>query len=155
EYVGAREGRVVYERVNGRPAHRVREKGHGPPESLAEWLLRASNDITAMEALLIAAPDARDVIAFHAHQGAERMLKAGLVARHVPPPRSHVLPELLRLSSSDLRDDPALRSACEELDELWSSTRYPRNPMPTSEQVARAVACATRIRDAVRAAASI
>ena len=154
EYVAHREGRVVYERETSSRKDRVREEKRGQPDSLAEWLLRARNDFTAMEALLLGAPDARDTIAFHAHQASEKLLKAALVACHIAPPRTHMLEQLLRLASSDLRDDPGLRDACTELDLLWSSTRYPDDPIPTPDQVARAVECATRIRAAVRVAAT-
>ncbi len=153
EYVAHREGRVVYERETISRKDRVREEKRGQPDSLAEWLLRARNDFTAMEALLLGAPDALDTIAFHAHQASEKLLKAALVARRLAPPRTHMLEQILRLASSELRDDPGLRAACTELDRLWSSTRYPDDPIPTPEQVARAVECATRIRATVRVAA--
>lgn len=145
QYVGDREGRVLYVRdVEGTP-RRVREPSAEPPESLAEWLDRAESDYTAMEVIAENAPLALDAIAFHAHQSSEKLLKAALVSRHVPPPRTHSLMELLALVS-DFRENTSLQSACAFLDSIYMSTRYPQFPMPTEEQVARAVDCARQIR---------
>jgi HEPN domain-containing protein len=149
EYVADREGRVLYERASPPAPRRVHEDRTGSPESLAEWLFRARSDFAMMEAGRLAAPDARDGIVFHAHQGAEKLLKAVLVSRHVNPPRTHLLVQVLALTPAEMRDDAGVRDACLFLDHVWPTTRYPQAPLPTAAQTRRAVEHANGIRDAV------
>jgi HEPN domain-containing protein/predicted nucleotidyltransferase len=151
EYVADREGRVVYDREPKVAVRRVREDSPTEPESLREWIARAQSDFTMMSVGMANAPEARDAIVFHAHQSAEKLLKAALVARHVPPPRTHKLSELLSLLDGEFADDPTLISACCGLDELWPLSRYPEEPMPTPEQVVNATDWATHIRSTVSA----
>jgi HEPN domain-containing protein len=151
EYAIEQEGRVLYMRSPARNQRQVRERPSEPPESLQEWIARARSDFTAMEQLIVAdATDINDAIVFHAHQAGEKMLKAALVARNVPPPRTHELMELLDRLGDELRMSQDLREACADLDALWASSRYPHNPFPTDAEVRRAVEAARRLRRAVR-----
>lgn len=147
-YAGEVEGRILYDRNPSRWPRHVREKPQGTPPSLVDWIARAESDYTAMSALFA---DGRslDAVVLHAHQAAEKFLKADLVANHVRPPRTHSLPDLLAQSAADLRDDPRLVRACELLDGLWPRTRYPNAKMPTLGEAESALAAAGEMRAAV------
>jgi HEPN domain-containing protein/predicted nucleotidyltransferase len=147
-YAGEAEGRVLYDRIPSRWPRRVREESGTAPESLTLWLARAENDFAATSALW-AASEAPDVICFHAHQGVEKLLKAGLIRNHIPPPRTHNLSELLGRSVAVLRDDPRAVCACEILDRLWPKMRYPDHLAPTRDEAASAMAAAKDVRLAV------
>jgi HEPN domain-containing protein/predicted nucleotidyltransferase len=152
EFAADHEGRVLYMRTSASEPRHVRETPLGPPESLKEWIARAQSDFTAMTELARSgAPGIRDAIVFHAHQGVEKMLKAVLVARHVPPPRTHDLTQLLPRLPIESRDDPRLDEACRGLHALWPNSRYPREAVPTTEQVDQAVGWARRAREIVSA----
>ena len=147
-YAGEAEGHVLYDRTPSRWPQRVREETGGVPDSLAAWLARAKSDFTAM-ADIWAGSASPDGICFHAHQGAEKLLKAALISNHVPPPRTHTLSELLRQSGADVRDDPQVRSACAILDALWPKVRYPERPAPTHDDAVSAMAAANDVHGAV------
>jgi HEPN domain-containing protein/predicted nucleotidyltransferase len=148
-FAGETEGRVLYDRNPSRWSRRVREKPRGVPRSLADWLARAESDFATM-ADIFAGSRSLDTTAFHAHQAAEKYLKAALIKSHVPPPRTHVLSELLGRAVTNLRDDPQLGHACQLLDELWPKMRYPEELMPTKDEAEGAMAAAGVVRSAVR-----
>lgn len=153
-YAAEHEGRVLYERPGnalGAPsAARVREGRRGPPESLSWWIARAENDFSAMETLRRVPGGPADAICFHAHAGAEKLLKAVLVATHTPPPRTHDLLDVLDLCAAPLRESAHVRPACALLNGLYGKSRYPKEEMPSLAEVNSAVAAAHTIRDAVR-----
>jgi HEPN domain-containing protein/predicted nucleotidyltransferase len=150
EYAADHEGRILYARTAAPVRRQVCETPNAPPESLAEWVARAQGDLTAMTELATGGTSGvRDVIVFHAHQGVEKMLKAVLVAGHVPPPRTHDLIKLLSRLPSEIRDGPGLNEACRGLQALWPNSRYPSKPVPTPEQVDQAVEWARRAREIV------
>jgi HEPN domain-containing protein/predicted nucleotidyltransferase len=155
-----REGRVLYCRpdvadgetgsaVSTPAPPRVSEPRPGPPESLASWMRRAQHDFDAMEGMAKWDSAPWDVICFHAHQAAEKLLKACLIARSIQPPRTHDLCGLLDLCVHTGLDLERLRGACETLNDLWPRARYPEDGEPTSSEAARAIAAATAVRDAV------
>jgi uncharacterized protein len=148
EYVVEREGRILYDRDLAPSVPRVLESSGHPPESFHEWMERAAADREAMELISESIPD---VTCFHAHQSAEKFLKAALVFNETPPPQTHRLSELLRLSPSELRTNPDVRRACEVLDGLYEKSRYAHELMPTSDEVTAAVEAAGRVRAAVMA----
>ena len=147
-YAGESEGKVLYDRTPSRWPRQVREEMPAVPESLKSWVARAESDFGMMGDVL-SGSRSPDGIAFHAHQATEKYLKAALILNHVPPPRTHVLSELLPRTVAELRDDPRLRRACETLDRLWPNMRYPDHPMPTREEADAAVAAARQARSAV------
>jgi HEPN domain-containing protein/predicted nucleotidyltransferase len=153
EYAADQEGHILYSSAPVLEPRRVRElpsePSSEPPPSFAEWIARAHRDFTVMEVVLKHAPDVRDAAVFHAHQGVEKMLKAVLVSRHVPPPRSHELTSLCAALPNELRGDARLQEACIGLQRLWPSSRYPDEPVPTDQQVSQAVEWARRARDVV------
>jgi len=147
-YAGEAEGRLLYDRMPSRWPRQVREQKRGVPESLAWWIARAESDFAAM-ADVSAGSRSLDALSFHAHQATEKFLKAALIVNHVPPPRTHVLAELLPRAVAELRDDPRVRRGCDVLDKLWPKMRYPKSPMPTLEEAEAAVAAAREVRSAV------
>ncbi len=147
-YASEADGVALYERAPLPPVRRVHESSSEPPESLAEWMRRAESDYLAMEALAKLGSH-HDAICLHAHQSAEKFLKAALVRRHVRPPRTHVLRALLARSDSALSDHVRCRDACKLLDDLWPKSRYPGNPEPTAGETHAAIAAAQLVRDLV------
>lgn len=150
-YVVEREGRVLYDRNPARWVRRVREEQNGRPRSFDDWIERALGSYGTMEREFASQPPARDSICYMAQQGAEKLLKAALVASFVPPPRTHPLQELLKLCPPELRDDPLVFEACGVLDKLWPNMRYPHLPMPTEDETRAAVLAARTVRGKVDA----
>jgi len=89
-----------------------------------DWLGIAAADCRATE-LLLAAPDPpRAIVAFHAQQYVEKLLKAVLALRGEDPPRTHSLRDLaLRVTSEDVPDE--ILSAAQALDPFAVLGRYP------------------------------
>lgn len=156
-YSAVHEGRVLYQRPGStlgaaEPA-RVREGPTEPPESLAEWRARAESDYGTMETLVGDESPWYDSIAFHAHAGVEKLLKAVLVARHVPPPRTHVLAEVLARCPESLRNDERVKHACSWLDKVWPKARYPGVGTPSARDAHDAVEAARTVREVMHALA--
>jgi HEPN domain-containing protein/predicted nucleotidyltransferase len=150
-YIVEREGQVLYDRNPARWARRVREERNGRPRSFEDWIERALSSYRTMEREFASVPPDTDSICYMAQQGAEKLLKAALVASFVPPPRTHPLQELLKLCPRELCDDPRVFDACGVLDKLWPNMRYPHEPMPTEAETRAAVQAARTVRHAVDA----
>lgn len=94
EWDVVRQGKVLYSASGDYelriPPRRLRE---GPPESLADWIFRARQDLQV--AGLVLGKGYWDHAAYHAQQSGEKYLKALLVKANVRPARTHVLEELL------------------------------------------------------------
>lgn len=97
------------------------------------------------------------IIAFHAHQAAEKYLKGLLVMSGEEPPRIHVLPELLRRATAQAPDldGRELRVSATNLNNYYIPSRYPAEvggpsgPI-TAEEATEALAWAEAIAAAVR-----
>jgi uncharacterized protein len=149
-YVIEREGRVLYDRGTlPRPSKRVSEPDPGMPRSVREWMERADEDIAALDLLLAGTAMPRGPVCFHAHQAAEKLLKAAIVAAHTRPPQTHSLTELCALLPAALRADGQVVAACGVLDTVLPKARYPLDPFPTLDEVTASVAAAHTIREAV------
>jgi HEPN domain-containing protein/predicted nucleotidyltransferase len=146
EYAADREGVVLYDNGQADASRQVRERP-AVPESFGEWTERAENDYSAMVRAM-AAPPIPDASGFHAHQCAEKYLKAGLILIGVQPPRTHVLTALLALSDSRLRQDAGVALGCALLDEFYPKARYPKERQPTAEEAERATEAAVLVRTA-------
>jgi HEPN domain-containing protein/predicted nucleotidyltransferase len=146
EYAADREGVVLYDGGSSDAPLRVRE-GAAVPESFGEWRERAENDYSAMLRAM-GAPPIPDAAGFHAHQCAEKYLKAGLILIGVQPPRTHVLTALLASSDSRLQLDVGVARGCALLDDLYPKTRYPKERPPTVQEADRAAEAAGVIRTA-------
>jgi HEPN domain-containing protein len=118
---------------------------------LREWLLKAENDLTAATQIIKmgkAAP--MDTVCFHAQQCLEKYIKAILVHRSIPVPRTHNIQVLMKLVPPVVR--PGLTEDEERLLTNYAAvTRYPDAGLEISLGEARkALAIARRVRREVR-----
>lgn len=109
------------------------------------WMRKGDSDLSDARRT-IASEGPFDTACFHAQQAAEKYLKALLVFRQAPIPRTHDLEELARLCD---RLVPSLRLSDLELGELTGhgvESRYDVEFWPSRETAAEAVALAERVR---------
>ena len=116
-----------------------------------EWVVKAENDLkTARHTLLLADDCPTDTVCFHSQQCIEKYLKAFLVLKQIPFPKTHDLSELLNMLPSEFQN-----LLSQEEQELFTDyavvTRYPSAYGEISLSDARkSVRVAVRIRRAVR-----
>ncbi len=92
-------------------------------ESARTWLETARRDLRVARTVLDVEPS---LAAFHAQQGAEKALKATLVALADDHPRTHTATRLVReLRSIDPTVDESLEADASSLDLYYLSARYP------------------------------
>ena len=92
---------------------------------LREWQVKAENDLTtAAHTLTLGDDGPTDTVCFHAQQCVEKYLKALLVYRATPFPKTHDLGKLVAL----LPPDPfwvAIQAKLRKLSAFAVETRYP------------------------------
>src|ERR1700722_5922076 len=115
-------------RLNGR--RRGRERCCMPtPDAvisvLREWVFKAENDLkTAAHTLTLGAACPTDTVCFHAQQCVEKYIKALLIFRGTPFPKTHEIPLRRALLRPKLR--PKLETKAQNrLTEYAVSQRYP------------------------------
>jgi HEPN domain-containing protein len=118
-----------------------------PATDPAVWVEYAKEDLRAAQMALSGNPPLRRIACYHAHQSAEKFLKAILVAGKHTVPKVHDLDYLLTLCG---KQDPSLselKQDCETLNALVEPARYPADDVAvlTADQANEAVAIATRI----------
>jgi len=117
---------------------------------LAEWLHKADDDLGLAEHLLGEPLLYPNAIAFHCHQAAEKYLKAVLVWRETPFPKTHDIKALLNLIGAA---DVALAASLQDAVVLTSygvEIRYPGDrPDATPEDAREAAALAQNVRKAI------
>jgi len=116
-----------------------------------EWLVKADNDLlTAAHTLTLGADCPTDTVCFHAQQCVEKYIKALLVFRATPFPRTHDVTALRALLPPKLR--PKLeRKIQKRLTEYATAKRYPdTEPDISLTEARKAVAVARRVRREVR-----
>lgn len=121
----------------------------------APWLKRAKADLAAAETIADS-PERNDpwTAGFHAHQTAEKSLKAVLAFGGMDVPRVHNLQALLNLASEDWTRTHAQKNIG-ELDAYAVGVRYPSGDEneasldPTWDDVAVAIKQAAAVLDAV------
>lgn len=93
------------------------------------WHSFADMDLEAARVLASGetAEELAAVICFHAHQAAEKYLKALLVSKDEEPPRIHALPELLQRVTVHFPEleGPGLREVATNLNAYYIPSRYP------------------------------
>ena len=117
---------------------------------VGQWVVRADEDLAAAVHLLTVPGAAlAATICFHAQQSAEKHLKALLLWRSIPFPRTHDIGELVALLPASITV-PLTATEQETLTDHATHTRYPGDwdPVGPSEAMA-ALALAQRLRDAV------
>ncbi len=118
---------------------------------IREWLAKADNDLkTAVHTLTLGKACPTDTVCFHAQQCIEKHIKALLVCRATPFPKTHDIGRLRALLPPRLR--PKLdRNRVDRLTEYATVMRYPGAGSDLSLAEARkAVAVARRVRREVR-----
>jgi HEPN domain-containing protein len=108
-----------------------------PPESPQAWLERARSDLALARAALRLPDVLLEDACFHTQQCAEKALKALLLARGIPFPRTHVVETLLDLLGASGLTVPANVDEALVLSQYAVETRYPGAWEPVSEQEAR------------------
>jgi HEPN domain-containing protein/predicted nucleotidyltransferase len=155
----ARDGLVIYPPGSSSEALRptrdrpgkVRES-YEPRRSIDDWLARAREDLRVIDNILAAGEDAAwSGVCFHGQQIAEKYLKVLFIRRHVRPPRTHDLAELIQ----DLRrlgyDFPDFVDECKLLEPYAVDVRYPENvPIPNEIGGRAALAAAHAIVESVK-----
>lgn len=146
-----REGKLIYARDWADLAHRsfptqVREpRPKRVPGSVDLWIRRADGDYRSAHGQGLDS----NAIAFLAHQSAEKYLKAVIISRHIVPPRTHRLGQLLDFCPDALNERP-VRNACARLMRSFRLSRYPPSREPTEEEAAWSVGAADVVRVAAR-----
>ena len=118
---------------------------------IREWLAKAEHDLlNARHTLKLGAHCPTDTVCFHAQQCVEKHLKALLVFRAIPFPRTHDIRVLRALLPAKLR--PKLDSKVQDrLTEYATVTRYPgHGPEISLAEARKSVAIARRVRKEVR-----
>lgn len=127
----------------------------GQPELQGEvrrWIEKAENDLRNAEYVLTLAVDCpTDTVCFHCQQCAEKYLKALLISRAIPFPRTHDLSVLLNLAAGiggfTLKADQV-----QPLNRYSIEARYPDEWEPIDLLEAKeALRMAKGVRDAVKA----
>ena len=97
-------------------------EGHFPG-SPADWLRYARSDL---ELARVVRPDEVlfEGLCFHAQQAAEKALKAVLIAKGVPPPKTHNIRTLLDLLSQEVIAPQEIEDAA-SLTDYAVTSRYP------------------------------
>jgi len=108
-----------------------------PPESHAAWLQRARSDLALGRAALDSPDVLREDVCFHAQQCAEKALKALLVLRKTPYPRTHALEILIDLLKAADVEVPDEVDHSFSLTQYAVETRYPGEWEPVTEDEAK------------------
>jgi HEPN domain-containing protein len=118
---------------------------------IREWLAKAENDLkTAAHTLTLGKDCPTDTVCFHAQQCVEKYIKALLVLRATPFPKTHDIRVLRGLLPPKLR--PKLeRKVQDRLTSYATVLRYPvGGPDVPLAEARKAVAIARRVRKEVR-----
>ena len=117
-----------------------------------EWISKAENDLkNAANTLKMGEDCPTDTVCFHAQQCAEKYLKALLVWKGIPFPKTHDLSSLIAFLPKDLQN-LLTEEEQELLTEYATVTRYPGGYEDITLSEARsAVRVARRIRRSIRA----
>jgi len=108
-----------------------------PPESPQAWLERAYSDLALARAALRLPNVLLEDACFHTQQCAEKALKALLVQRGIPFPRTHVVETLLDLLEASGVAVPADVDEALVLTQYAVQTRYPGAWEPVTPEEAR------------------
>jgi len=121
-------------------------------EIARQWVAKAGNDLLNADNNLAAARVPCDTVCFHCQQAAEKLLKAVLAARGVPPPRTHMLSLLLDGIAASIPSVETLRDDLAILTPYAVAARYPDDDgaMPTMEDAREARQCAQHVLDWLR-----
>jgi HEPN domain-containing protein/predicted nucleotidyltransferase len=149
-----REGKPIYARDGTDLARssfptRVREpRLRRVPGSVDMWIRRADGDFRSA-GLELRDGSVPENVCFHAHQSAEKYLKAVIICQHVVPPRTHKLGDLLDLCAQTL-NGRRVRDACARLMKSFRLSRYPPWREPTLDEARWCVEAANTVQTEAR-----
>lgn len=113
------------------------------PDTPQAWLAYANSDLTLAAASIPGVM--RENLCFHAQQAAEKSLKAVLIFRNIPFPKTHSIKLLIELLPDDMARPVELLAAV-TLTEYATVFRYPGEVEPiTAEEHLHLVAMATNV----------
>ncbi|MCL2179674.1 MAG: HEPN domain-containing protein [Treponema sp.] len=102
-----------------------------------EWLRYAKSDLnTAKHMFNDVHPREIEISCYHAHQCAEKSLKAYLIAKETNPPHTHDLVELVKLCIDHEMCFITIQPYCISLNPYGVQVRYP-NELAVDDSVAR------------------
>jgi len=91
-----------------------------------EWLRYAKSDLnTAKHMFKDVHPKESEISCYHAHQCAEKSLKAYMIANEIDPPYTHDLVELIRLCAAHEKSFLTIQPYCVSLNPYGVQVRYP------------------------------
>jgi HEPN domain-containing protein len=93
--------------------------------AVERWLLKAKNDLRTSETMLSIDRPITDTACFHAHQCAEKCLKAFLTSVDVHVEKTHDLVRLVEICSEKDVSFEILRSSALTLTDYAVASRYP------------------------------
>ncbi len=102
-----------------------------------EWLRYAKSDLnTAKHMFYDVNPKETEISCYHAHQCAEKSLKAYLITRDIEPPRLHDLVELNRLCTEFESSFSVMQQYCVSLNPYGVHVRYP-NELAVDDEITK------------------
>ncbi len=110
-----------------------------------EWADLAAMDLASARFLVAMEPGPSRIICYLCQQSAEKMLKAFLVYRDIPPKKTH---DLISLHKTCIEQEPefsVLKEACADLNVYAVEARYPSSLELTSNDAEKAIRDAERI----------
>jgi HEPN domain-containing protein len=113
-----------------------------------QWTAKAKNDLLDADNNLAARQVPCDTVCFHCQQAVEKLLKAVLSAKGVPPPRTHDLLSLLELVLPFAPQVDNTRDCLAILTPYSVASRYPDDDglnIPSLEDAKEARQCANRV----------
>jgi len=120
-------------------------------EFTREWVRKAEGDFNAATHLFEGGENYLFQTAFHAQQSAEKYLKALLVWHQIEFPKTHDIGKLIGRASDVDEDLATALTEAETLTPYGVDYRYPGDyPEVTTDDAARAVALAGRVREEIR-----
>jgi HEPN domain-containing protein len=124
---------------------------HENSATVRRWIEKAEHDITNAEHTLTLKKNCPfDTVCFHAQQCAEKYLKALLVSRSIPFPKTHDLRILMQLVPKEVKLGLRMNEVL-PLNRYTIEARYPGDWEPiTRKEAKEALAIARMVRQAVK-----
>lgn len=110
-----------------------------------EWADLAAMDLASARFLQAMEPRPSRIICYPCRQSAEKMLKAFLVYRDIPPKKTHDLISLHKTCIEQESEFIALKEACADLNVYAVEARYPSSLSLASNDAGKAICDAERI----------
>ena len=122
----------------------------GESRDYKEWVAFAKQDLDSAVYLKKMVPLPIEIICYHCHQCAEKMLKALLFKIHYRVPRTHDLMVLYNITKRRFHKVKELKDECIDLTDYSVSARYPYNIELEEYDALNAIDSATSIYEQVQ-----